>query len=135
MGETPDRPPSHWEAPATPPPPPTWAQPAPAPPGNGQAIASLCLGAGGLFMLLTGFGVLFFLNLPCSILAWVFGVIGKRRVDRGETDQHRGLAQAGLIMGIIGTVLGLVALAAWIVFIALAAGGHLDEALVRSPGM
>jgi hypothetical protein len=65
----------------------------------------------------------------------VLGVIGKRRVDRGETERHRGLAQAGLIMGVIGTVLGLLALAAWIVFVVLAAGGDLYEAWVRSAGM
>jgi len=68
-------------------------------------------------MLLFSFGMFFFLSLPMSVLAWIFGVQGKRRVDRGETAQHRGLAQAGLVTGIVGVVLGLLAIVGWVLVI------------------
>jgi len=84
-------------------------------------VASIALGGAGLFLLvMVGFGLLFFLNLPCSILAWIFGVQGKRVVDRGESPQHRGLAQAGMITGIVGVALGVLALIAWILVFTLA---------------
>ena len=108
------------EPPATGPaetPPASW-HPTPgfaAPPGNGQAIAALILGIVGLLLVVTGLGFLFVFSLPCSILAWVFGVQGKRRVDRGETAEHRGLAQAGFIMGVVGVGLAALAIVAWIV--------------------
>jgi threonine/homoserine/homoserine lactone efflux protein len=87
-------------------------------PDNGQAVASLILGAGGLFLLLTSFGMFVFLSLPASILAWVFGVKGRNRVDRGETPKHRGLAQAGIVTGIVGVVGAVLAVALWIALIA-----------------
>jgi hypothetical protein len=86
----------------------------PGPPGNDRAVLALVLGIGGLVAFLGArLGLLFFLNLPPSIAAWVIGVQARRRVDRGETDQHRGVAQAGLVMGVIGTVLGLLAIVGW----------------------
>ena len=43
------------------------------PASNGQATAGLILGIAGLTVLVLGMGVFFFVSLPCSILAWVFG--------------------------------------------------------------
>jgi hypothetical protein len=45
-------------------------------------------------------------SVVLGIVAIVLGVKGRRRVERGEADNH-GQAQAGLITGIIGLVLGL----------------------------
>ena len=83
-------------------------------PGNGHAVASLSLGIAGLVLFFaSGFGLVFILNLPCSILAWMFGVTGMRRVDSGETTARRGMAQAGMLLGVIGTVIGGLAIVAW----------------------
>jgi hypothetical protein len=49
----------------------------------------------------------------------VLGVRGRRRVDRGETHEHRGRAQAGMILGIVGVVLGVLAIIGWALAIAL----------------
>jgi len=98
-----------------------WAAPEPE---NGQAIAALILGISGLFFLLTGLGLLFFINLPCSILAWIFGSKGMLRVDVGETRKGRGMAQAGHVLGIVGTLLGALGTAFWIlIIVATAASG------------
>ncbi len=83
-------------------------------PGNGHAVAALSLGIAGIVLFfLSGFGLVFVLNLPCSILAWWFGTMGVRRVDRGETTDRRGMAQAGMLLGVLGTVVGGVAIVAW----------------------
>ena len=90
-------------------------------PDNGKATASLVLGIAGLALWLTlGLGLLFFVNLPLSILAWVLGVQARRRVERGETSRGAGSAKAGVILGIVGVVLGAVALVGWVLLISLA---------------
>jgi uncharacterized membrane protein len=72
---------------------------------NGWGVASLVLGIGGLT-------VLFFLVVP-SILAVVFGHIGRRAAANGEAD-NPGVALAGLIMGYLGvagwSLIGMLAL-------------------------
>jgi Domain of unknown function (DUF4190) len=84
------------------------------PAGNGAAVASLVLGVTGLLLFFfAGFGLLFVLNLPCSIMAWIFGVQAKRKLDRGETTERRGMAQAGLALGVVGTIVGGLAIVAW----------------------
>ena len=66
---------------------------------SGFAIAALVLG------LMWGYGI-------GSILAIVFGVIGRKQCDRGEKT-GRGIATAGLVLGIIGVVIiGIVLIAA-----------------------
>ena len=91
-----------------PPPPPPYAtygvQPYVARKTNGFAIASLILGA--LWIYWIG-----------SILALVFGYIGKNQIDNsGDTQDGRGLAIAGIVLGWIGV-------AALVLFgIAIAAG-------------
>ncbi len=70
--------------------------PAPLPRTNGFAIASLVL------------GILWILGLG-SILALIFGLVGRKQIDRsGGRQRGRGLAIAGIVLGtvgIIGTVL------------------------------
>ena len=38
-------------------------------------------------------------------------------MDRGETPKHRGLAQAGFIIGIVSLVLAILATVSWTVFL------------------
>jgi hypothetical protein len=79
----------------------------------------LILGIAGLAVVVLGMGVFFFVSLPCSILAWVFGANTKRRIERGETLEGRTQADSAYVLGIIGVVLGVLGLVAWIVLIAL----------------
>jgi hypothetical protein len=125
----PSPPPAAPPAPYPPPPsqqypPPTgqpWPQPPRGPRRNTAAAISLVSGIAGLvvFVFPAGFGLVFIFNLPCSILAWVYGVRGRRAVDRGYTHERRGMAQAGLVLGIVGTVLGVLAIIGWAVAFAL----------------
>ena len=57
--------------------------------------------------------------------------MGKRRVDRGEADSHRTLASIGRITGIIGAVLSVLALAAWLAIVVIldVAGDSLSEVI------
>jgi len=109
-------------------PPPARGQPAAAPgrlaprpdeEGNIPALVAVFLGPLSIFLLLFSSGGAFFVSLPCAIGAIVLGNIGMRRVDRGESDSHRALANLGRITGIIGTVLSVFALIAFFLVAAL----------------
>jgi hypothetical protein len=63
-------------------------------------------------------GLFFFAALPCSIFGIVLSRSGRRRVDAGATTKHRGLAQAGFVLGIVMLVLSLLAGAIWIALFA-----------------
>jgi hypothetical protein len=89
-----------------PPPPPYggYAQPYVARKTNGMAIASLILGALWLYWI-------------GSVLALIFGYIGKSQIDNsGDTQDGRGMAVAGIVLGWIGVAVLV------IVLIAIAAG-------------
>ena len=62
--------------------PPNATQPAPAEAQNNRAVASLIFGSGSLGLLFFSAGVLFFLTLPASIVAWILGNRAKRRAAR-----------------------------------------------------
>lgn len=89
-------------------------------PGNAEATAALVLGIVSVTMVVLGF---FLITLPiaviCGVIAIVLGRSGKRKVDRGETRRNRGHAQAGFVMGIVGTALGLLGVVGFILLIAL----------------
>lgn len=87
--------------------------------GNMPALISVFLGPLSVFLILFSSGGAFFVSLPCAIAAIVLGSMGMRRVDRGESDSHRALAQIGRITGIIGTVLSVLALIAFLLVAAL----------------
>jgi hypothetical protein len=71
---------------------------------NGMAIASLILGALWLYWI-------------GSVLALIFGYIGKSQIDNsGDTQDGRGMAIAGIVLGWIGVAVLV------IVLIAIAAG-------------
>jgi hypothetical protein len=70
-------------------------------PGSGMAIASLVLGI---------LGILSIPYLVLSLLAIIFGAISLRRYNEGYHDR-KGMAKAGLILGIIGAALTVLAIA------------------------
>ena len=76
-----------------------------------------------LVLFTAGAGALF--SLPMSIVAWIAGAQGRRRVARGETAYGDGMAHAGVVLGIVGVILGVIGLVVWIVLIA--AGLDLEE--------
>ena len=79
---------------------------------NNRAVASLIFGSGSLGLLFFSAGVLFFLTLPGSIVAWVLGNRAKR------ADTARDQANVAVIIAIVGVVLGVIAAVVWIVLVA-----------------
>jgi hypothetical protein len=92
--------------------PPNAGQSAPAQPQNNRAVASLIFGSGSLGLLFFSAGLLFFLTLPASIVAWVLG----RRAKRLDTGRDQ--ANVAVIIAIAGVVLGVIAGIVWIVLVA-----------------
>jgi hypothetical protein len=126
-----------------PPPPPQWGQPAPQgypyggpaggpvgpvgphvpPQSDGLALGAMIVGIVSL-VLTCGYGI----GLLGSPAALVLGRISMKRIDRsGGRLGGRGMAQAGFVLGIIGTVLLVLAIAAIVVFIVVAANGGFDD--------
>ena len=83
--------------------------------GNVPALAAAFLGPLSILLLLFSSGAAFFVSLPCAIAAIVLGNMGIKRVDSGETDSHRSLANLGRVCGIVGAVLSALALIAFVV--------------------
>lgn len=98
-----------------------WAYPQPSVPDNGPAVAGfvLSLVSGGLLIISAGFSSV--VSIVCAILGIVYSRNGKRKVDAGETPKHRGLAQAGFIIGWVSLGLSILATVAWILIFVLAA--------------
>ena len=133
-------PPAGYAYQAPPPPPGTYpAQPYQQPwgyaqqprvPDNGQAVAGFVFSLVGVGLLVISFGLSTIVSLGCAITAVICSRNGKRKVDAGETPKHRGLAQAGFIIGWVGVGLSLLATAGWIVAIA---AGAFDESSGGDP--
>jgi hypothetical protein len=133
-------PPAGYTHQAPPPPPGTYpAQPYQQPwgyvqqprvPDNGQAVAGFVLSLVGIGLLVISFGLSTIVSLGCAIAAVICSRNGKRKVDAGETPKHRGLAQAGFIIGWVGVGLSILATAGWIVAIA---AGAFDESSGSDP--
>jgi hypothetical protein len=133
-------PPAGYAYQAPPPPPGTYpAQPYQQPwgyaqqprvPDNGQALAGFVFSLVGIGLLVISFGLSTIVSLGCAITAVICSRNGKRKVDAGETPKHRGLAQAGFIIGWVGVGLSLLATAGWIVAIA---AGAFDESSGGDP--
>ena len=138
-------PPPGWTGYQAPPPgwgqPPQWAWQPPVP-DNGQAVVGFVFSIVGVGLLVITFGLSSIVSVGCSITGIVCSRNGKRKVERGETPKHRGLAQAGFIVGWVGLVLSILATVAWVLLIALGAvdessGGtpaHLRSAVVVAVG-
>ncbi len=113
-------PPPGWQQPQWQQPYPAWAG-APREPDNNQAVAGFALSmvGGGLLFFFAGLSTI--LSLGLSIAGIVYSRKGREKVDKGETTKQRGLAQAGFIIGIVSTVLSLLATVFWILFFVLLA--------------
>ncbi|WP_435973791.1 DUF4190 domain-containing protein [Streptomyces sp. Qhu_M48] len=77
---------------------PGWQQP----PSNGMGTTSMVLG----IIAVAGF-CLYGLGTILGILALIFGIIGLKKVGRGEAT-NRGMAIAGIVLGAIGTLVSAV---------------------------
>jgi hypothetical protein len=80
---------------------------------NRLAPWSLGLGIAGLVLFVLSLGFVFVLNLPPSVVAWVYGIRARRRALTGELAARDTLARWGTLLGIIGTVLGVAAAIFW----------------------
>jgi hypothetical protein len=78
----------------------------------------LSLVAGGLLFLSGGLSSV--ISIACAIVGIVYSRKGKHKVDRGETPKHRGLAQAGFIIGWVSLALAVLATIFWIVILIVA---------------
>jgi hypothetical protein len=94
--------------------------PRPAEPDNGPAVAGfvLSLVSGGLLLMSGGLSSI--ASIGCAIAAIVYGRKGKQKVAAGETTKHRGLAQAGFVIGIVSLILSIVATLFWGLILVLA---------------
>ncbi|MEV7287463.1 DUF4190 domain-containing protein [Streptomyces sp. NPDC093252] len=108
-GQPPSPPPGYgYPSAAYPPAPPVGYPPAPAgyvigvQPSNGLGTTGLVLGIIGVVCSLTFF--LWFFGVILGILAIIFGAIGRGKANRGEAT-NKGAATAGLVCGIVATVI------------------------------
>jgi hypothetical protein len=67
---------------------------------SGKAIAAFVLSIAGLIAL----------PLVCSTLAVILAAVGRKEIDVDPQLKGRGLATAGLVIGIVGLVLAVIAL-------------------------
>jgi hypothetical protein len=119
-------PPGYGQPPAYPPRPgyaypPPWGYPQQQVPDNGQAIAGFVLSLVSLGLLIISAGLSTIISIGCAIAGIICSRNGKKKVDAGETPKHRGLAQAGFIIGWVGLGLSILATIFWIVVIVIAA--------------
>jgi hypothetical protein len=128
-------------APATavPPPPPPgyaypaqqqWAYPQQQVPDNGQAVAGFVFSLVSIGLLVVSAGLSTVVSLGCAIVGIVCSRNGKKKVDAGETPKHRGLAQAGFIIGWVSLVLSILATVGWALALAFAIA---DEGIDPDP--
>jgi uncharacterized membrane protein YedE/YeeE len=108
MNHDPNQPPP----PAQPPPPPVAPQPMGAAPGGGQGAPGTAVGGfvcSLVGMILAVIGVCFFIGGPLAAIGLVLSFVGRNHANR--EGRPSGLATAGIVMGIIGVVAGLIWLA------------------------
>jgi Domain of unknown function (DUF4190) len=114
---------------AYPPPPPPpyggypYAQGAPTAPKNGIGIASLVVAIIGL---LTVFG-----GIVLGVAAIVLGFVGRGRAKRGEAT-NGGIATAGIVLGFLGVIVSIVAIALSIWGFSELGGADLVDCLQRA---
>ena len=103
-------------------PPPPWPyyRPGPPEPDNGAAVAGFVTSVVSGALLVMTFGFVCVLTLVAAPFGIHYSRKGKRAVDEGRTRKHRGLAQAGFVIGIVTLVLSLFATAGWIIVLVAA---------------
>ncbi|HTW15941.1 MAG TPA: hypothetical protein VMF51_12475 [Nocardioides sp.] len=130
--QQPYQPEAPWQQPSSPPvPPPGYGYGYPRE-THGGATTSMVLGIIALACLPLAF-MCCGITLPGMLtapFAWVIGARAKREIDaQPGRYTNRGSAEAGVVMGIIGTVLGVLALAAVVLFFGLLAYSVPDPGL------
>ena len=95
-------------------------------PDNAPALGGFITSLASIATLVFFLGILSPLTLIASIVAAVVSRNGSQKVERGETTKHADLAKWGFWMGILGAVLSVLAIAAWLAVI-LAAPEVFDE--------
>lgn len=101
---------------APPPPPPAWGYYwAPQRENTVATVGMVCsiVGAG---LLVLSFGLLWVVTLPLSIAGLVCGIVGKRKLDRGEVTGSRGVVMAAIVVGIVGIVLHVIVALLFVLF-------------------
>jgi hypothetical protein len=78
-------------------------------PDNTPAIVGFVLSLVSAGLLLISGGLSSLISVGCAIAAIIYGHKGRKKVDAGETPRHRGLAQAGFVIGIVSLVLSVIA--------------------------
>jgi hypothetical protein len=117
--QPPPGPPPGWQQP----PPPGWGAPAwghpaqPPEPGNGAAVGGFVTSVAAASLMLMSFGFLAFVSVIAAPFGIVYSRKGKRAVDEGRTRKHRGLAQAGFVIGIVTLVIAAIVSVLLIIFI------------------
>ncbi|MEU9623809.1 MULTISPECIES: DUF4190 domain-containing protein [unclassified Streptomyces] len=101
-----------------------WGSPAPS---NGMGTAAMVLGILAVCL----FCVYGIPSLILGVLALIFGILGRKRVQRGEATNN-GQALAGIIMGSIGIVFG-VAIISFFIWLFVAHGDELDDNTYNDP--
>ena len=126
-GQPPQQPPD-WQQPPAPPSPPGYGPPTP---GYQQPVGAY--GGGGqqnakaLWSMILGILSLVCCGLFTGIPAIILGHMGKKEIDLAPGQTGRGMAQAGFIMGIIGTVLSVVGFVIYAVIVAeMISSGEFD---------
>jgi len=84
-------------------PPPVGTQPVGLP--TGMATAAMILGIVSIVLF-----CIWYISIPCSIIAIILGVVAKKRVAEG-TGGGKGMATAGIICGVISIGLTLLVIA------------------------
>jgi hypothetical protein len=82
-------------------------------PDNGAAVAGFVLSLVSGALLLFSAGTSSIVSIACAIFGIVYSKRGRRRVDEGKTPKHRGLAQAGFVIGIVCLVASMIATLIW----------------------
>ena len=92
---------------------PQWGYAQPPAPDNGQAVAGFVCSIVAICLLFLSAGLSTVLSLGLAVAGIVCSRNGKRKVDAGETPKHRGLAQAGFIVGWVALGFSILAIVAW----------------------
>lgn len=105
---------------AYPPPQPQWGYPQQVVPDNGPAVAGFVFSlVSGSLLIISG-GISTIISIACAIVGIIYSRKGKKKVDAGETPKHRGMAQAGFIIGWVSLSLSILATIAWALVLAFA---------------
>ena len=86
----------------------------PAEPDNTPAVAGVIMSLASIGTLVMFFGFVSPFNLCLSIAATFISRSGIKKVERGETTKNKDLAKWGFWLGIVGAVLSLLVIAAFV---------------------